>query len=371
MSLEEFLEHKTLYYDKIELQTMQKSWEILSSYIKLPFVVHIIGTNGKGTTGRFLANYLVKIGKKTLHYSSPHILKFNERIWINGKDSTDFELEITHQKLQKILNQELLDKLTYFEYTTLLALLFATDFDFLIFEAGLGGEFDATSVIERNLSLVTTIDFDHQAFLGNSIREIASTKLRSCKNDLIIGHQIHEEVYNVANELFESQKIFYFDKNLEIPIFLNLPIYLQNNLRLSCAALNYLGISIDFAKFLDTPIRGRFEKIAPNIIIDVGHNPLAANEISKALSNRKINLIYGSYKDKDYEQILTILKPNISKLYAIEVANDERIENPQKIIQTAKILGIQAEKFDQINSDEEYLVFGSFKVVEQFLVSFS
>ena len=77
VNLQEFLEYKTLYYDKIDFTIVKSSWEILSKKIKLPFVIHIVGTNGKGSTGRFLAHYLHKIDYKVLHYSSPHIMKFN------------------------------------------------------------------------------------------------------------------------------------------------------------------------------------------------------------------------------------------------------------------------------------------------------
>jgi dihydrofolate synthase/folylpolyglutamate synthase len=102
VNLEEFLEHKTLYYDKIDFTVVKSSWQILSQKIKLPFVIHIVGTNGKGSTGRFLAHYLHKTDYKVLHYSSPHIMKFNERIWINGNDVSDENLEIAHRFLQEL-----------------------------------------------------------------------------------------------------------------------------------------------------------------------------------------------------------------------------------------------------------------------------
>jgi dihydrofolate synthase/folylpolyglutamate synthase len=137
-NLQEFLEYKTLYYDKIDFTIVKSSWEILSKKIKLPFVIHIVGTNGKGSTGRFLAHYLHKIDYKVLHYSSPHIMKFNERIWINGSDVSDENLEIAHRFLQELYEIELLGKLTYFEYTTLLAFYLSKDFDYLVLEAGLG-----------------------------------------------------------------------------------------------------------------------------------------------------------------------------------------------------------------------------------------
>ena len=142
VNLEEFLEHKTLYYDKIDFTVVKSSWQILSQKIKLPFVIHIVGTNGKGSTGRFLAHYLHKKDLKVLHYSSPHIVKFNERIWINGNDVKDEELEVAHKFLQDLYDVEILQKLTYFEYTTLLAFYLSKDFDYLVLEAGLGGEFE-------------------------------------------------------------------------------------------------------------------------------------------------------------------------------------------------------------------------------------
>lgn len=370
MNLSQFLEHKSLYYDKIDYDTIKRGWSELESFVKLPFVIHIVGTNGKGTTGRFLAHYLTKIGKNTVHYSSPHITHFNERIWINGKDSTDEQLELAHKNLQTILSSELLAKLTYFEYTTLLSILIASRFDYLVFEAGLGGEFDATSVVSRELSLITTIDIDHQAFLGDTVEAIAATKLRCCKNDLILGYQIHNEVYEIAKQLFDEKKILRFDENLQIPHFLDYPEYLKNNLRLSCAALKYLGFDIDFENFKNTPIKGRFEKIASNITIDVGHNPLAAMQIKKALDETKINLIYGSYKDKDYRKVLEILKDNIEEVLAIEITDDSRIEKFEVIIECANSLGIKASKFEKIEENKQYLVFGSFKVVEKFISIF-
>jgi len=103
-SLSQFLEFKTLYYDKIDFTTVKSSWELLSKKINLPFVIHLVGTNGKGSTGRFLAHYLNKINYKVLHYSSPHIIKLNERIWINGSDVNDFDLEEAHQFFTRVIS---------------------------------------------------------------------------------------------------------------------------------------------------------------------------------------------------------------------------------------------------------------------------
>lgn len=260
-NLQEFLEYKTLYYDKIDFTIVKSSWDKLSQKIKLPFVIHIVGTNGKGSTGRFLAHYLHKIDFKVLHYSSPHIMKFNERIWINGFDVSDENLELAHKFLQNLFEIELLEKLTYFEYTTLLAFYLSKDFDYLVLEAGLGGEFDATNVVENNISLITTIGLDHQSFLGNTVEEIAATKMRSVDNKMIIGYQVFPEVVKTANEV-KKQILEQRNKSIEIievkdfekyAINDKFASYLKRNLHLVIACLNELKIPIDTQLFDDVP----------------------------------------------------------------------------------------------------------------------
>jgi len=373
-NLQEFLKYKTLYYDKIDFTVVKSSWEKLSTKIKLPFVIHIVGTNGKGSTGRFLAHYLHKKDFKVLHYSSPHIVKFNERIWINGNDVKDEELEVAHKFLQDLYDVEILQKLTYFEYTTLLAFYLSKDFDYLVLEAGLGGEFDATNVVENDLSLITTIGLDHQSFLGNSVREIAMTKMRSVDNKMLIGYQLYDDVIKTAYEVKEQIKnernrdieivqVKEFDKYSINDKFAN---YLKRNLHLVIACLNELKIDIDLKLFDDVPLFGRCQRILPNVTIDVGHNPLAAQMIVKEFGNRKITLIYNSYGDKDYEGVLKILKPIIKKIIIIEL-DDKRIVDKNNLLKIINELNIINEDKITIEQNEEYLVFGSFLVVEKFL----
>ena len=373
-NLQEFLKYKTLYYDKIDFTVVKSSWNKLSTKIKLPFVIHIVGTNGKGSTGRFLAHYLYKKDFKVLHYSSPHIVKFNERIWINGNDVKDEELEVAHKFLQDLYDVEILQKLTYFEYTTLLAFYLSKDFDYLVLEAGLGGEFDATNVVENNLSLITTIGLDHQSFLGNSVREIAMTKMRSVDNKMLIGYQLYDDVIKTAYEVKEQIKN---ERNRDIEIVQvkefdkysindNFNNYLKRNLHLVIACLNELKIDIDLKLFDDVPLFGRCQRILPNVTIDVGHNPLAAQMIVKEFGNRKITLIYNSYGDKDYEGVLKILKPIIKKIIIIEL-DDKRIVDKNNLLKIINELNIINEDKITIEENEEYLVFGSFLVVEKFL----
>ena len=373
-TLEEFLEHKTLYYDKIDFTIVKSSWDLLSKKITLPFVIHIVGTNGKGSTGRFLAHYLHKKDYKVLHYSSPHIMKFNERIWINGNDVSDENLQDAHKFLQELYPIDLLSKLTYFEYTTLLAFYLSKDFDYLVLEAGLGGEFDATNVVENNLSLITTIGLDHQSFLGNTVSEIAATKMRSVDNKMLIGYQVFDEViktaYKVKEQILEQR-----NRNIEIieikefekyNINDKFASYLKRNLHLVITCLNELKIDIDLTLFDDVKLFGRCQKLRSNITIDVGHNPLAAHVIVKEFENKKITLIYNSYKDKDFEEVLKILKPIIKKIVIIPL-EDKRIVDKNNLLNIIKQLNIENEETLKIEEDEEYLVFGSFLVIEKFL----
>lgn len=373
-SLQEVLNHKTMYYDKIDFSIVKKSWDILSKYIKIPFVLHIVGTNGKGSTGRFLAHYLNKKSFKVVHYSSPHILKFNERIWINGKDSSDFELTYANGVIQKYLPINLLERLTYFEYTTLLSLVLSDGCDYLVFEAGLGGEFDATNVVPADISLITTIDLDHQSFLGNSVEEIARTKMRAADKKMIIGYQIHNEVYDTAKIVKQELKDE-FDRDVVVKRVTNFeeyklndkfPVFLKRNLHLVIAVLKELKIDIDVKLFDDVKLFGRCQKVAPNITVDVGHNPLAARALLNEFKNKKVNLIYNSYKDKDYKEVLKILKPIISTLTIMDLS-DKRIVDKNSLLDICRSLNIIINTNYEIKNDKEYLVFGSFLVVEKFL----
>jgi len=368
--LNDFLNKKPLFYKKIDLERMPKAFSLIKDKINLKPVIHIVGTNGKGSTGRFLAHTLLKKGYSVGHYTSPHILKFNERIWINGSDISDEELEKAHQKLQKLLPKSVSEALSYFEYTTLLAAIAFEELDFVIMEAGLGGEFDATNVFKKKISLITTIDIDHQNFLGNSIEEIATTKLNSIEKEAIIGKQLYDEVKNVKCKMKSEGKIIYdylefFEEGeiRELKKEFKFPKFLFDNYLLAMSFLKKENIKFSIKDIEDLRLKGRFEEIERDLWIDVGHNSLAAKAIVNSLE-KKVNLVYNTYKDKNYEEILKILKPKINKLYLIDVEN-ERIEDKEKIKEVAKKLDIEVEEFKEIK--KPMLVFGSFSVVEEFL----
>jgi len=369
LKLNEFLNQKPLFYNEIDYDRMPNCWNTIKNSFKKPKkIIHIIGTNGKGSTGRFLATYLYNMGYKVGHYTSPHIQKFNERIWLNGKDIDDESLQKAHQFLQNTISKKYLQTLSYFEYTTILAMRCFGNCDYVILEAGLGGEKDATSVFDIDLTLVTPIDYDHQSFLGNTIKEIATTKLNAIQKKAIIGKQIHDEVYEMTKKY--PFYLDYFD-NYEIQDIRNFikknnfASYLADNLALSLSAVIEEELPFDLKYLKDIELKARLQKIDKNIYIDVGHNPLAARAIVNEFKNQKIDIVYNTYNDKDYKTILEILKPIIDKLFIIDVKN-ERIVNKNDIIKTAKELEIDVEEYTKTR-DKITLVFGSFSVVEKFL----
>lgn len=373
LDVEAFLEYKTLYYDKIDFSVVKNAWLEIKPHITIPYVIHVVGTNGKGTTGRFLAHYLYQLKKNVLHYSSPHIQTFHERIWINGGDVDSQTLQKAHEKLLTILNDESLEKLTYFEYATLLSLLLSSGFDYIVLEAGLGGEFDATNVVRNDLSLITTIGLDHQSFLGDTIEAIALTKMRSVDNVLLLGHQVDSKVCACALEIQKQKEnpiqIINANMNYDLTeLEINLPHYLKNNLKLAISALNFLKFEIDLHKFRNLKLTGRCEKIGENITIDVGHNPLAAQEIVKEFlpKKRKIILVYNAYEDKDYKKVLQILKPIIKRVEILPL-EDKRVVKGRVLNKVCDKLNIISGDFKKLDTHQEYLVFGSFLVVEEFL----
>ncbi len=372
--LTDFLDSKPLYYDEIDYERFPKIFEKIKHHFNTPKIIHLIGTNGKGTTGRFLATALFNNGFKVGHYTSPHILKFNERIWINGADVDDEVLDKNHLRLVDILDKDDLDALSYFEYTTLLAMLIYEDCDYVVLEAGLGGEHDATAVFEKSLTLVTPIDLDHQAFLGSDINSIAKTKLNAIQNNAILAKQKHKEVYELSSKIknINIKKIEDildeddYNKISQIAKELSLASYLKDNLALSIGALKFFNVSYKVKDFKNARLFGRLSKVADNIIVDVGHNPLAAASIVKELSPNKYTLIYNSYKDKDYKMILEILKPIVEDVLIIDITG-QRIEAKSKIHKVLKDLRVQCSQLNKIEANKNYLVFGSFSVVETFL----
>ena len=377
MQLNVFLDAKPLYYKEIDHKRVYDAYRLLKPQLKHPRTVHIVGTNGKGSTGRMLAHLAYKSGMSVGHYSSPHILKFNERIWIDGSDASNEVLESAHQRLFAILGKEMSEALSYFEYTTLLAFVVFENCDLMVLEAGLGGEFDATNVCDKDLSIITPIGIDHQAFLGETIEEIAATKIRSIQKQVLLAPQVYDEVVEVAKEIVGD-----VGADLCVCPRVNTRVdsyglqsiakakgwgnYLIDNATVAIKALDILNIKYNIEDLKTLELFGRFYALTDNIRIDVGHNPLAARAIEKALDKRVV-LIYNSLDDKDYEEVLRTLKPKVKRVEIIPIESQRAttLEEIEKALQT---VGLEYSYFkNEIKEKENYLVFGSFYVVEAFL----
>ncbi|HHO65197.1 MAG TPA: bifunctional folylpolyglutamate synthase/dihydrofolate synthase, partial [Epsilonproteobacteria bacterium] len=376
-SLSGFLDRKPLYYKEIDHTRVHQAYAILKPHIRHPKTVHIVGTNGKGSTGRMMA-YLAwrqgsrseEVGGRSFsvgHYSSPHILKFNERIWLDGEDASDEVLETAHRKLFAILGKEMAETLSYFEYTTLLALVVFEKCDLVVLEAGLGGEFDATNVCDKELSVITPIGIDHQAFLGESIEAIAATKIRSIQKRVLLAPQPYDEVVAVAKQIADEKKAELFSaehpkgispfgrarsafsvQNLALLRGIaeqkGWPTYLVDNAMVACQALDILDISYDVSDLKTLELFGRFYPLSENIRIDVGHNPLAAKAIVASMESETV-LIYNSLDDKDYEAVLRTLKPKVKRVEIISIAS-QRATTIEAIETALNRVGINYSMFE-------------------------
>ncbi|MDR2639549.1 MAG: bifunctional folylpolyglutamate synthase/dihydrofolate synthase [Helicobacteraceae bacterium] len=372
IALKEFLQNKGEAYSNIDIERMPHFWSECAYLFSPPPIVQVIGTNGKGSAGRILAEFCRSKGIRVAHYSSPHITRFNERFWLDGADASDAALEEAHKRTLSKIGFKRADSLSYFEYATILAIELFSDRDLAVMEAGLGGEYDATSVFPCVLLLVTPIDYDHQHILGSSIEAIAETKLKAMRSTTILAKQKYAIVYEIAEHIAEQKGQKLFKARDLAPTFDHFetkesPRFMAINRQLAFAAASYLGYNPSVAPFRINPMPARLSAIAPNIRVDVGHNAAAALAILEEYRGRQVTLIYNSFSDKDYKAILRILKPIVKRCLVIRL-DHARAASREAIAAALENEKIEWSEFDGAISDSEtYLVFGGFSVVETFL----
>lgn len=390
-TLDEVLRHKGAEYAPFDVTRVHRIYKDIAPifgfndiYGARCKVIRIIGTNGKGSSGRFITMGLAQNGKSALHFSSPHLFRFNERFFVSSAhfkgDVSDEMLENAHKALWRIESSH---EASYFEYATFLALVLAMESEYLVLESGVGGEFDSTSVLNAQASLFTLIGLDHQEMLGNSIEQIALTKLKAMSGHVIVGRQNERAVEKLALEIIESKSLcgelwqdisthprLKSEQNVMEGYAqkYNLPAFLRENLYNAMRVLDVFGMKFDFAHLEALSLRGRCERVAANIVLDVGHNVDGAVVLREYLGAKRVNLVYNSYVEKDIEAILSQLLPIIKKVLIISVENF-RICPRDRLIRALKALKVAYEDFDihKIKPDEDYLVFGSFSVAQEFL----
>lgn len=378
LKLSQYLENKPIFYKKIDFERFPRAYESVKSSLEIPPIIHIVGTNGKGSTGRFLAQILESFDFSVGHFTSPHIFEFRERFYKNGSIVSEDELENAHQVLQDILPFEFKNSLSYFEYATLLAAILFKNSSYVIFEAGMGGEYDSTNSFPKLLSLFTPISLDHTEILGSTLEKISITKLNAMSKTAILNDSMNEISLNIARDiaLKKGTNLSLASENLtpadndEISKYLanfSIPKFLISNLTLACAAIKALNLELDLKGLGRLNLRGRKEQILPNLTVDVGHNEDAAKAILAEFSTKKVILIYNAFKDKDYAKILSILKPIIKEVKVYKYESSFRELANDEIFKVCQNLGIKCSKFSTLNRDQDYLVFGSFMLVEEFL----
>ena len=304
-------------------------------------IIHVGGTNGKGSTCSVISSVLQESGFKIGAFTSPHIKDFRERIRI-GKDyiDRDFVTEFITNNRSNIERMGL----TYFEISFAMAVDYFSRnmLDYAIFEVGLGGRLDATNVLEPLVSVITNIGYDHKEFLGNSLEEIAMEKAGIIKHNkpIVIGEK-NEKIRDLFKiEADKKSAPIYFSKiSQEHKSDLSGP-FVQKNISLALKALDILKLGIekkDIEKGIlnvkeNTKIYGRWDLIRekPKIIFDAGHN-ISALTISILNLEKSSKVVFGTLEKKDQDNIFEIF-PKSFKYYFCPVPSKrsmsmDKIEN--------------------------------------------
>ena len=357
---------------------------------KIP-VYHVAGTNGKGTAVYSLDHILRSNGLKTGRFVSPHLLKYNERISVNGIDIADGEVRDIYRYLEKKIN--IFEELSFFEITFLIAWKYfeISGCDRAVFEVGLGGRLDATNVIEGpKTDIITSIGLDHTHILGDTLEKIALEKLGIVKNgDLVLigssaDHAFDKWMADVAlSKGAKSVDDDSFDPDIAFPPSCMSPEQ-KKNVRLAVkAALSSEEKGLEIPDFSAMSIPARFEFIEPDIVTDVAHNPPAIESLAKTVKERlgKVVVLYGAMKDKDVTKVLDIIGEITDTIFVVNLeADNDRGAKVGDILERAGVLvkgKIKYAETDEKTIDEALsfarkngktlLVTGSFHTVEKFV----
>ena len=376
---------------------LERLQDIYSKILKKPIAKKIIlvgGTNGKGTTVEYLNNFFLTAGYKVGTYTSPHLIKFNERIRLNNQHLDDKKI-INAFKLIDDLKKGI--RLTYFDYATLAAFnIFSNeDLDFVILEIGIGGKYDPVNLTNADLSIITNIELDHEKWLGSSIEEIGSQKAAILKEGkiAILGSQnMPKSVVEVAesncSNVYQMNKDFKVEKNT-----LNWSYnFSQENLEVSSLSYGSLNSDaagcamtafkilceeeIDFRTIIKkTYLKGRCD-VVDNFILDVSHNPASVkNLISFLKKNYKdiqFSAIFAAMADKDISSIIKDISEVISDWNICSI-KDNRFDTDSMVQLTENLTHKKVNKSDSVYSavykgymeGTPQIVFGSFITVSQ------
>ena len=310
--------------------------------------IHVAGTNGKGAVCAMLDAALRVGGRRVGRYTSPHLVKINERFFLDGAPIGDDVLSAAAEKVAKIAP----DDLTFFEALTAVAFLVYADakVDYAVLETGLGGRLDATNVCVPELCVITRIGLDHCDWLGDTVEKIASEKAGIIKPHVpvVLGENLPEVRAVVEARAKEAGAPFFYAPDVasaaDVPRDFSLAgTFNRENAVTALAALKVLGKG-DASGFADVVWPGRFQRVE-NFIIDGAHNPPAAHALAEALRelhlSEPIALIAGFCGDKDVGDVLSILAPFVKKGYAVRT-NNPRSLSAEETAEKMRAAGIDA-----------------------------
>ncbi|WP_296477823.1 folylpolyglutamate synthase/dihydrofolate synthase family protein [Roseinatronobacter sp.] len=369
------------FHPKIIDLTLDRVWRLLAALDhperNLSPVIHIAGTNGKGSTQAMIRAGLEGDGARVHAYTSPHLARFHERIRLEGALISEAALAAL---LDECLAANGTDAITYFEITTCAALLaFArTPSDYTLLEVGLGGRLDATNVVDQPaLTVITPISLDHQQFLGETLPEIAAEKAGIIKRAVpcVVGPQEDAALDVIearANRLgapllvygqhwhvsVEAGRLIYQDENglLDLPMP-NLPGPHQvQNAGMALAALRALGrgngaeaavTQAHWPARMQRLRSGPLVEALPSgtLWLDGGHNPAAGNAIAATLAQMNVGrlwLICGMLNTKDVAGFMRPLQDVAQHLYAVSIPGEAATLSAQATADAARSAGIEA-----------------------------
>jgi dihydrofolate synthase / folylpolyglutamate synthase len=404
---------------KFDLDGIRSALSALGNPERAYPTIIVAGTNGKGSTCAMLASILDRAGYRTGLYTSPHLVRVNERIRVSGQDLSDAAfaagLSEVWQSVQDQIHQGIQDRrLSFFEILTATAFLhFARmQVDMAVLEVGMGGRLDATNVTEPRVAVITNVDLDHEQFLGNTRTSIAREKAGVIRpgRPAISGcdhpearNVIRERCQEVGAELLDLQEVafadnlrdcegrFLFDLTIGDDVFKDLApalagrFQVQNAVAAVAAAwrLRREGFSISdhaiSAGLRSVRWPGRLQAIhsRPLILLDGAHNPAGAGELAAFVRNhlqgRRLRLVYASMRDKSIEEISALLFPLAAEVYLTQVAL-ARSASPEEVSERAgfdsRRMTIEPDPVEALerayeasNDDDVVLVAGSLYLV--------
>lgn len=322
------------FREKTDLNIMNLAFKKLNINLSNFKKVHIAGTNGKGSTNAFLSEILLENKLKVGSFTSPYLVEFNERVKINNKnigndDLLDYINFFYQFNLALYATEKV--KLSFFEILTLLAFKYFYDnnVDVIIMEAGIGGRLDATNIITYDVSIITSIGFDHLEQLGDTLEKIALEKVHILKPNGFLITSVNDEIKRnyVTYAKNIGAKIKFIDQDEIITIDNNTFQYLNNTYKISLLGdyqkMNSV-LAINAAKYLfevsdesikkainNTKWAGRLEEIFNNVYIDGAHNEHAikalCRNIKTIFKNQKITILFSALKGKDIKGMLNEL----------------------------------------------------------------